>query len=373
MRVALNMLFVAPGLAGGRVYCEGLLGGLSRMDRDNTYDVYTRRDIRLPELLPERFRHICAPVPGPSVLWRTAWEYGVLPGEVRRRSADLFHGLGSLSPVVKGRPVVLTIHDLIYLHFPQSVPLGHRLFMRYVLPQVARRADRVIVPSHCTAREVVRHLGVRPGRLRLVHYGPGNPLEPVTDEGQIEAALKKFGVRRPYVISVGRAYPHKNIAGLLRAMARLRRGENRDVQLVLVGDRYRAGHELDRLVEELRLREGIVFTGFVSMPDLRALYSGAAVFAFPSLAEGYGLPILEAMSCGTPVAASQASAVPEAVGSAGLVGDAQDPEAFAALLGRVLGDEGLQALLQAAGRARVREFSWDRCARETLAVYRELS
>jgi glycosyltransferase involved in cell wall biosynthesis len=175
------------------------------------------------------------------------------------------------------------------------------------------------------------------------------------------------------VISVARAYPHKNIEGLLRAMARLHGRGGPAPQLVLVGDRYRAGHHLDRLTEDLGLRGTVVFTGFVSLADLCALYSAAAVFAFPSLAEGYGLPILEAMSCGTPVVASQASAVPEAVGAAGLVGDAQDPEAFAELLGQVLEDEALQAQLRAAGLARVREFSWTRCAAETLAVYRELA
>jgi glycosyltransferase involved in cell wall biosynthesis len=366
------MLFVAPGLAGGRVYCDGLLRGLAEVDAENDYVIFTRQGVRLPDLPAARFRQVAAPVPGPSVLWRTAWEYGFLPARVRRDGCGLLHGLGSLSPALRGRPLVLTIHDLVYRHFPQSIPLGHRLFMRHVLPRVAQRAARVIVPSHCTAREVVRYLGVKPDRLRLVHYGPGNPLEAVTEESPVEAALKKFGVRRPYVISVGRAYPHKNIAGLLRAMAHLRRGENRDVQLVLVGDRYRAGHELDRLVEELGLRERIVFTGFVSTPDLCALYSGAAVFAFPSLAEGYGLPILEAMACGTPVVASAASAVPEAVGPAGLVGDACDPEAFGTLLGRVLGDAGLQAQLRAQGLARVGDFSWLRCAAQTLAVYREV-
>jgi glycosyltransferase involved in cell wall biosynthesis len=373
MRVALNMLFVAPGLAGGRVYCEGLLRGLAQVDQENEYAVYTRRGIALPDLPPQRFQHIAAPVPASSVLWRTIWEYAFLPGEVRRRRADLFHGLGSLSPSARPRPFVLTIHDLIYLHYPHSLPRGHRLFMRFVLPQVARRADRVIVPSHCTAREVVRYLGVKAERVRLVHYGEGNSLQKVTDAGQIEAALKKYGVRRPYVISVARAYPHKNIEGLLRAMARLYRRRAPAPQLVLVGDRYRAGHHLDRLTEELGLRGAIVFTGFVSLADLCALYSAAAVFAFPSLAEGYGLPILEAMSCGTPVVASRASAVPEAVGEAGLVGDAQDPEAFAGLLGRVLEDEALQARLRAAGLARAREFSWTRCAAETLAVYRELA
>jgi glycosyltransferase involved in cell wall biosynthesis len=372
MRVALNMLFVAPGVAGGRVYCDGLLDGLQALDDGNEYLVYTRRGIRLPPLDATRFRHVEAPVAPASTLWRTLWEYGRLPRRVRRDGADLFHGLGSLSPSPRSCPFVLTIHDIIYHHFPTTVPAGYQLFMRWVLPRVAPRADRVIVPSRATARDVVEHLGVSEDRVRLVPYGPGSNFRPVADGDLVEAVLQRHGVRRPYVISVARAYAHKNLAGLLRAYAVLRRQGHADVQLVLVGERYRTGGELDRLTQELGLREGVVFTGFVSHDELNALYAGAAVFAFPSLAEGFGLPILEAMACGTPVVASDASAVPEAVGDAGVLADARDPEAFAAALARVLGDEAVKDDLRRRGLSRAAGFSWQRAARETVAVYREL-
>jgi glycosyltransferase involved in cell wall biosynthesis len=372
MRVALNMLFVAPGLAGGRVYCEGLLRGLQAVDGGDEYVVYTRRGVRLPALDPRRFRHVEAPVAPSSTVWRAVWEYRRLPDEVRRGGFDLFHGLGSLSPSSQSCPFVLTVHDLIYHHFPASLPRGFRLFMRVVLPRVARRADRVIVPSHCTGREVVGHLGVPEERVRVVPYGPGNDLRRLTDEEAVAAVLRKYAVRWPYVVSVSRAYPHKNLAGLLRAFALLR-ARGRDVSLVLVGERYRSGGELDRLAGELGLGKSVIFTGFAGQDEMSALYSGADVFAFPSLAEGYGLPVLEAMACGTPVVASDASAVPEAVGGAGVVADARDPEAFAAALARVLDDAGLRQRLAAAGLARAATFSWEKSAAETLAVYRELA
>ncbi len=218
---------------------------------------------------------------------------------------------------------------------------------------------------------MVEQLGVEEGRIRLVPYGPGQDFRPITDGGQLEATLRRYGVRRPYVLSVCRAYVHKNLAGLLRAYAVLR-GRRGDVQLVLTGERYRAGGDLDRLTEELGLRDRVVFTGFVSNAELNALYSGADAFAFPSLAEGFGLPVLEAMACGTPVVASDASAVPEAVGEAGVVADARDPESFAAALARVLEDRALAAHCRARGAARVALFDWAASARRTLDVYREL-
>jgi glycosyltransferase involved in cell wall biosynthesis len=373
MRVGLNMIFVAPGLAGGRVYCEGLLKGLAAIDRDNEYVVWTRRGVRLPPLDPQRFRQVEAPVAPHSTLWRAVWEYRRLPRVAGRAGLDLFHGLGSLSPAVPSCPLVLTVHDLIYHHYPAAVPPGHRLFMAWVLPRAARRADRIIVPSRWTARDVVERLGVPEERVRVVPEGPGNDFRPVTDEVRLGAALAKYRVRRPYVLSVARTYPHKNLAGLLRAYAVLRSRGRRDVQLVLVGERYQTGHALDRLAAELGVADGVVFTGFAGPEELNALYSAAAVFAFPSLAEGFGLPVLEAMACGAPVVASDASAVPEVVGDAGLVTDARDPEAFAAAMARLLDDGALREELRAKGLARASQFTWEANARATLAAYRELA
>lgn len=370
MRVGLNLLFVAPGVAGGRVYAEGLLSGFAVVDSDNEYLVYTRRDTNLPRL-PDRFRQIAAPVARNSTIGRTLWEYSRLPGRVRAETADLFHGLGNLSPASRC-PFVLTIHDLIYRHFPESLPLGYRLFMRGMHARQARRADRVLVPSRCTAREVIELLGVPEDRIRVVAYGPGKGFRRIMDDDILRQTQKRFGVRNPFVVSVARGYAHKNLAGLLRAFARLREQGHRDVQLVLIGDRYRAGADLIRLADKLRLHAAVVFTGFVSDSDLNALYSASDVFAFPSLAEGFGLPVLEAMACGAPVVASDASAVGEAVGGAGLLADAADPDAFAAQLARVLDDAAVRDELRQKGLLRAREFSWERCARETLAVYREL-
>jgi glycosyltransferase involved in cell wall biosynthesis len=371
LHVGLNLLFVAPGLAGGRVYGEGLLKGLAAVPSPYRFTVYTRRGTALPPLPADRFRHVEAPVAPHSTLGRTWWEYARLPAAVRRDGCDLFHGLGSLSPWSRGRPLVLTVHDLIYRHYPQTVPLGHRLFMETVLPRVARRAARVIVPSQATAADAVNVLGVAAARIRVVPYGGGQDFRRLTDPAAGAPVLARLGVRQPYVISVCRTYPHKNLAGLLRAFAVLRAGR-KDVQLVLVGERYRTGAELNRLTAELGLAEAVRFTGFVSHAELNALYSAAAAFAFPSLVEGLGLPVLEALACGAPVVASSLSAVPEAVGDAGLTADPRDPNAFAAALERVLGDEALAADLRVRGPVRAAGFTWERCAAATLAVYEEV-
>src|SRR5262249_4725400 len=153
----------------------------------------TRRDPGLPDLPADRFRTVAAPVSATSTVGRTLWEYGVLPGRARGGGYDVFHALGSLSPTVRGCPLVLTVHDLIHRHYSESVPTGYRLFMAAAQPRAARRAERVIVDSWHVAREVVELLGVRPERVRVVPLGPGHGFRPVEDEGTIDRVLARFG------------------------------------------------------------------------------------------------------------------------------------------------------------------------------------
>jgi glycosyltransferase involved in cell wall biosynthesis len=372
VRIVLNALVIAPGLAGDRVYCEQLLGALAAAG-GHEYVVFVRQDTDLPDIPTDRVRVVRAPVSGGSTFGRAAWEYRTFPGEAAGLSADLVHGLGGRSPRSPGRPFVLTVHDLIYRQYPESVPLLNRAFMRWVQPRVARQADRVIVPSRSTAEQVVALLGVRPERVRVVPLGGGRVPGAAPDEPAVARVLAALGCRHPYVLNVGRGYAHKNLPGLVRAFAHLRRLGHGDTQLVLAGEQHQASRGVDRLIAELGVAGRVVRTGFVGTTELRALYAGAAAFAFPSLAEGFGLPVLEAMACGAPVVASAASAIPEVVGDAGVLARADDPPAFAEALACVLGDERLRRDLRTRGRDRAREFTWERCAAATIDVYRELA
>lgn len=372
MRIALNALYVGGGVAGGKVYRDGLLRGLAAVgDPQFSFDVFTRRTPDLPPALPHSIRSRPAPVPDASTARRTWWEYLRLPAVVRGGGYAVYHALGSLTPRVRGVPVVLTVHDLIYRQFPSSVPLGYRAFMHAVQPRVARRADRVIVDSMFVGGEVEELLGVKPERVRVVPLGPGHGFAPVTDVAEINRVLTRLCIRPPFVLAVGRGYPHKNVSGLLRAFELLSR-THPDVRLVLIGDRYLTADPLARLVDELALTDRVTWTGFLLTDELNAVYSAAAAFAFSSLSEGFGLPVLEAMACGCPVVASNRTAIPEVVGNAGLLVDPESADEFAAALRRVIEDGALRAGLRVKGFERVRQFSWEKCASETLAVYREL-
>src|SRR5262245_21189464 len=190
MRIALNMIFVGSGVAGGRVYCEGLLQGLQQVDNANEYTIFTRRGLPLPPVGNSRFRQFHAPVSMTSSLWRTFWEFCVMPQHVRRGSFDVLHGLGTISPSAGRCPLVLTIHDLIYHHSPTTLPRASRTFMELFLPGLARRAARIIVPSRATARDVIEHFHVPEDRLRTITYGPGQHFRYIDDVSYREAVKK---------------------------------------------------------------------------------------------------------------------------------------------------------------------------------------
>jgi glycosyltransferase involved in cell wall biosynthesis len=368
MRIGINLMFVGAGLAGGRVYAEGLLRGLAEIGGQDEFTLFTRQDAILPPLPADRFHIHRSGIPASSNFRRTFWEYMLLPRIARRHAPDVFHGAGGVSPGVKHTPLVLTIQDLIYHHFPQSVPTGARLFMQWMLPRSARRAVRIIVPSQATARDVIEILRVPEERVRLVHDGPGNPLDPSLTKERDPARIAKYGLAAPFILSVGRAYPHKNLAGLARALAALHQRHGLDPSWVHVGDVLHPGSELDRLTQELGIAPRVRFLGTVDIGELGALYAAATVFAFPSLMEGFGLPVLEAMAHGIPVVSSNAGSLPEVVGDAGILADARDPDVFAAALARALVDANLRTALAEKGRTQLAKYSWTRCATETLNV-----
>jgi glycosyltransferase involved in cell wall biosynthesis len=300
------------------------------------------------------------PVP-PKVLYET-WHRARWPAVQRATGpVDLIHATGVAMPPPSA-PIVLTVHDLAFLHEPAHFTRHGVAFFRRALELGRRDAAVVLCSSEATRRDCVT-AGFAQGVLRVVPLGVDARPAPAADIARVLAA---HGLGR-YVLWVGTIEPRKNLPGLLDAWRRLGRA---DVTLVLVGP---TGWNED-LARHLAGLEGRVRTlGFQPPAGLAALYAGAAAFCFPSLREGFGLPVVEAMAQGTPVVTSAGTSTEEVVGEAGLTVDPLDPAAIAAALGRVLDDEALAASLAAAGRARAATFTWARTAELTMAAYREVA
>jgi glycosyltransferase involved in cell wall biosynthesis len=300
-------------------------------------------------------------LPLPRLLLYESWHLLRRP-RVQRATGpvDVIHATGMAMPPPSS-PLVVTVHDLAFLDRPTHVTRHGLRFFRRAIELAKRDADVVVAPSQATIEDCVRH-GFDRDRLRLVPWGV-TPL-PV-DPGSLERLRAVHRLDARYVLWAGTVEPRKNLSGVVRAFARLDRD---DVLLVLAGpDGW--NEDLEALLPPA-LRPRVRRIGFVSPSDLRALYAGASVFCLPSLAEGFGLPVLEAMAQATPVVTSSGTATEEVVGETGVLVDPNRPEQIAEALDRVLGDAGLAEQLAEAGRARASLFTWDRTAELLVEAYR---
>lgn len=304
---------------------------------------------------------------------------GLLPGllsigqvaiarEARRRRLDLVHDPTGTAPLMltNARRVV-TIHDVIPYIYPKTSSRLDRLIYRLWLPLAVRHLDAVITDSECSRRDILTHLPVHPDKVTVVPIAASPRYRPL-DRTQTAPVLARLGLTVPYILYVGSVEPRKNVSRLLEAFARLR-ADAPGYRLVIVGAGRWKTTPIFKTVARLGLEPYVSFTGYVAEEDLPALYAGAALFVFPSLYEGFGLPVLEAMACGTPVVTSNVSSLPEVAGDAALPVNPFDVETIADAMRRVLADPALAAHLRERGLARARQFSWERTARETLAVY----
>ncbi|MDP8922847.1 MAG: glycosyltransferase family 4 protein [Chloroflexota bacterium] len=377
MRIALNaqLLSTTPTYRSAgisRVIYELLAHLRAASSPDQRYVVYAprspdnRRFLRAAGL-PSRLTAL--PTDRPPA--RIAWEQTVLPLELARTRADLLHALGFVAPFAWRGPTVVTVYDLSFMRFPELFNRGNRLYLRTFTPPSLRRADRVITISEHTKRDVVELCGVPPERVTPILLAADPRFRPAPPD-EVAAFRARKGLPDRFILYLGTLEPRKNVETLVRAYAELRRRGITDCDLVLAGARGWQYEPVFQLVESLGLGASVHFPGFVADAEQALWYSGAVIFAYPSLYEGFGLPLLEAMACGTPVVASRSSSLPEVVGEAGVLVNPSDSHELSAALYELLVSDERRASLRSAGLARARTFSWRRMANETVQVYREV-
>ncbi len=371
LRIAIDASAVPRQPAGAGVYTSQLVRALANAETRHELVVFARPGL-FDGLAGERRLRVI-PIEPSSRATRFAWEQTSLPLLLRRLRIDVLHSPHHHTPVAAALPLgvrpklVVTMHDVTFLLLPERYPLARRLYMQAVTRASARVADAIITPSQTVRRDVIEHLGVPPQRVVAIPEAAGE-IYREAPRMQIEEVRARYGLPERYALSVGSLEPGKNRARLFRACALLY-GKGIDCTIVVAGQpawQYEADYDL---VRELGLTGRVIFLGYVPDQDMPALYSGATLLAFPSLYEGFGLPVLEAMACGAPVVTSAVSATAEIAGDAALLVDPQDTNAIAAATERLLCDDGLRADLRQRGLARARQFSWEQTARETLLVY----
>jgi alpha-1,3-rhamnosyl/mannosyltransferase len=293
-----------------------------------------------------------------------------LPRAAARARVDLIHAPAYTAPLWSRVPVVLTIHDVSYARHPEWYPYRRDWLRRAFYRRSARAAAHVITDSAFSAAEIAAAYAVAPSRITVVPLGASREFGAVPPSG----ADLPAGVTEPYVLHVGDLHERRNLGTVLDAVLAARRhfGGAAGVSLVLAGVDRGVGRALCAIAAEADEPDALVLLGAVEDERLRALYHRATALVYPSLYEGFGLPVLEAMASGTPVIASRAASIPEVAGEAGILLDPVDVDAWADAIVTLVNDEGRRSLMRAAGLARAASFTWERTARETLAVYRQV-
>lgn len=367
MRVAIDATSVPATPAGAGVYAIELVRAMMERDAHDGYAVFTR-GAWFDEAAAGRRNWRVARVDAASRRKRLLWEQTALPAEVARLGIDVLHSTHHTLPLRRMRARrVVTVHDVTFFRIPERYPPARRFYMQTVTRLAARVADAIIVPSRAVREDVVRALRLPEAKVTAVHEAPGARYRPAPPADAAEVA-RRYGMDGRFVLSVGSLEPGKNRGRLIRALRDLR-DEGIDVPLLVAGQPAWRHEGEGALVRDLRMEDRVRFAGYVPDDDLPALYAAATVFAFPSLYEGFGLPVVEAMACGAPVLTSDVSATAEVAGDAALLVDPLSITSIRDGLRDLLTDEARRRALAAAGIARAAEYSWRRAAGETYAVY----
>ncbi|HEX9372916.1 MAG TPA: glycosyltransferase family 1 protein [Roseiflexaceae bacterium] len=373
MHIAINAHLLAHTRsfrrAGVSNYVEALLTHLGQIDHRNSYTVYTTRGLDGAALgLPPNFAVRPSPLPTINPRVRIPWEQLLAPALLRLNHADVFHGVLSVAPLFCPTPSVITIHDLAFLSFPQTFRRVNRAYLTWATRVSVRRAARILAVSEATKREIVRLLCVPPEKI-VVTYDACDARFVPPDPAELAAFRRRAGLPERFILFLGTLEPRKNLPTLLDAYTRI--ASSTDAPLIIGGGKGWLYDEIFAKAESLDLGDRVRFVGYVDQADQPLWYAAATVFAFPSLYEGFGMPLLEAMACGTPVVSSRSSSLPEVVGDAGLLVPPTDADALGAALLRLLGDSDLRAELRERGLRQARRFSWRETAERTLAAYED--
>ena len=361
MRIAIDVRMITPFMHGISRYAYNLLEGLSSIDKKNDY-ILVSNNTFLQDFVSSHENFCLKKIR--SKLYGVC-EQITIPRLLRKNKIDIFHSPSFSGPVLAGCKVIMTIHDMNHVLFPFKLSVLHKAYYSIIVRRAAKNASRILTVSESSKRDISSYLNI-PSEKIIVTYNAVDRNFRRSNENEINGIKDRFSINDKYILYVGSQKPHKNVGLLIEAYHQLR--EKISYQLVIVGKK-------DRLFQKgLRSHklEGVNFVGEVQDELMPHFYSGADVFVSPSLFEGFGLPLIEALACETPVVAMKTSSVGEVLGDAGLIVELNSSDKLAMAIYKVLSDEDLRNSLVRKGMARVKRFSWKETVNRTLKVYEEV-
>lgn len=366
MRIGIDATAMPPQRVGAGNYILNLVKFLAEADQ-NDYIIFAKhQDVALFQAM-HNHRSI-VPSASASRVGRILWEQVILPMEIRRWRIDVFHSPHYTMPIIAKCKSVVTFHDMTFFLYPHMHQAYKRLFFKLAIQLSARRANAIIADSESSRQDVINILNVDPHRVFTVPLGVAPHFRPIDQPAALARIRQKYRLPEQMILYVGVLEPRKNLPTLIRAFKSLvERGSA--YKLVIAGRKGWMYDGLFRTINKLDLVNRVIFTGYVPEEELPLIYHAADLVVYPSVYEGFGLPVLEAMACGVPVITSNVSSMPEIVGNAGILVNPYRPEELAEAMYQILENADRRQHYAQQGLARAKDFSWARTARETLAVY----
>lgn len=372
MKIGINARHLQNIDNGIVIYLLNLVLNLRKIDDRNEYTLFFGSKKNIPQnIFNFGFNYDIPKIPADSQLLKILWAHLYLPYAINKHKIDVFHETTFISPVFKKCPVVLTIYDLAYLYLPGCFAFRQRLYFKTLISRSIRQSDLIIAISENTKKDIINDFNVPPERIRVIYGGVDDIFRPLVDKNEIEEIKKIYKIKKDFILAVSLISPRKNMIRLIKAFKLLKDQKRIDIQLVIVGKKGWLYEDVFREAVSSGLEDDIIFCGHVPKEHLLLLYNAASVFAYPSLYEGFGLPVLEAMACGCPVVSSNTSSMPEVCQDTALLVDPEDIEELSESLYKLFSDESLKNDLIGKGLANVKKFSWVKTAKETLLAYNE--
>lgn len=373
MRIAFDGTTLRSPQTGVGYYTEHLLQHLlQEADADDEFLVLSNRTVETSTCLPlngQDAPHVVDTLRFPI---RNVWLQTLLPLSLRRLSPTIAHFTNSITPLLDRTPTVVTIHDMTLNLFPRLHPLRKQLLTRPLVAFAARQADAIIAVSHSAKNDIVRLASVPAERVHVIYEAAAPAFRPIRDAALLDQVRRRHSLADRIILYVGAIEPRKNLPRLFEAYAALHHSHELPHQLVCVGPFGWGYEEVQRCIETLGLQQAVRLTGYVPFEDLAPLYNLSEIFVFPSLYEGFGLPVIEAMACATPVITARTSSFSEIADGAVETVDPLQTESIADALLRLSRDAERRRELGQRGHRRAQKFSWTRAARETLTLYRDV-
>ena len=371
MRIGINALFIRPGkMGGGEFYFRNLVKALIQTDRQNGYIIYlNRKHLDSFDFTSENVKVIGCPILGASKMYRVFWEQLIFPRYLKKHKIDIVHSFSQTGLLFAPCRSIMTILDLQHHYYPANFSFVQLLYLKVMIWITSKRSDKIITISNNSRNDILNILKVTVDKVDVVYASSGFDNSPCfADESDKSRVRNKYMLNGEYILSVASLLPHKNLPRLIRAYSLL--PSNNENFLVLVGMQMKSLNQVEKTIRSVGLSNTRVkLLGYVPDEDLPALYSMAKVLVFPSLFEGFGLPLLEAMTFGCPVIASNATSIVEVVGDAAVLINPLDHNEIAEKISLLLSDPKMHDSYRQKGFERVKEFSWHRSAEKVLAIY----